>query len=63
VCVGIGDARMCVKGGELAGAVEGLEERSSGFAIRKPPNDLERLRSPSISRPDGCGFYQQCARF
>jgi hypothetical protein len=29
-----------------------LEEALSGFAIRKPPNDCERLRSPSMaSRP------------
>jgi hypothetical protein len=29
-----------------------LEEALSGFAIRKPPNDCERLKSPSMaSRP------------
>lgn len=34
--------------GDSDGASEELGDSSSGFAIRKPPRDWERLRSPSI---------------
>lgn len=31
-------------------SLDGGEDSTSGFAIRRPPNDSERLRSPSILR-------------
>jgi hypothetical protein len=36
---GSGDVRVFVDGGKFVGAMVVLEEVSSGFAIRKPPND------------------------
>lgn len=41
-------AEAAVPGAETAASSDEFKEESSGFAIRRPPNDCERLRSPSM---------------
>lgn len=42
-----------VPGTEATASSDECREESSGFAIRRPPNDCERLRSPSMMGGDG----------
>lgn len=53
-----------VPGAEIAASSDEFREESSGFAIRRPPNDCERLRSPSMmgKRPVGSGKRREGER-
>jgi hypothetical protein len=46
--VGGSGSSVFSSGAETVGSSEEFREESSGFAIRRPPKDWERLRSPSI---------------
>lgn len=43
-----GAIEAAASGAEATGSSEEFREESSGFAIRRPPKDWERLRSPSM---------------
>ena len=64
-CASIGEGEM--ESGDIAGAMlEGsslneLGDASSGFAMRKPPRDWERLKSPSMAGPKGNKVRRTCA--
>lgn len=49
-----GAAEAAVPGTETAASSDEFREESSGFAIRRPPNDCERLRSPSMMGKRPC---------
>lgn len=45
-------AGCSIPGTTVAGSSDEFKEESSGFAIRRPPSDWERLKSPSMMGND-----------